>query len=184
MDLSSLPIIDGHAHPLLVNPWAVSPETFLDLLSEGRPGTMRQHVPHTGYFRRVVAGLARGLGVDPTVEAVLEARARTNPSVGTFSKAGIEALLIDTGYPVEAMPLHAMRALLPCQVHEIFRIERCAEGLFEHALPYDDFIRRFTVELEAAAARLFGHEVTVAGSGWQGAPSRRVPLGHAVTAVS
>ena len=48
LDLSDLPVVDGHVHPLLADPWAVSPERFLDVFTEGRPGTMAEHVPHTG----------------------------------------------------------------------------------------------------------------------------------------
>lgn len=129
MDLSDLPIVDGHCHPLLADPWTVSPEQLLDLLSEGRPGSMRAHVPHTGYFRRVVGELARRLGVDAAVEAVLEARRTAGTAVARamITEARIKALLVDTGYPPTAMPLDTMRAALPCAIHEVFRIERCAE---------------------------------------------------------
>ena len=44
VDLSDLPVVDGDCHPLLADPWKVSPETFLSLFSEGRPGTMTVHV--------------------------------------------------------------------------------------------------------------------------------------------
>src|SRR5688572_552937 len=107
MDLSDLPIVDGHCHPLLADPWDVSPDRLLDLLSEGRPGTMRAHVPHTGYFRRVVGELARRHGVEPTVNAVLAARRAAGIDTARLmmSEARIEALLVDSGYPPTAMPL-------------------------------------------------------------------------------
>lgn len=164
MDLSDLPIVDGHCHPLLADPWTVSPEQLLDLLSEGRPGSMRAHVPHTGYFRRVVGELARRHGVDATVEAVLEARRTAGTAVARamITGARIESLLVDTGYPPTAMPLATMRAALPCAIHEVFRIERCAEQLLTQGLSYETFIRAFEDELTAAGARCVAFKTIVA----------------------
>ena len=81
LDLSDLPVVDGHVHPLLPDPWAVSPERFLDVFTEGRPGTMAEHVRHTGYFSRAMRELGRWLGTPPTVEAVLERRLAVGPGV-------------------------------------------------------------------------------------------------------
>ena len=75
LDLSDLPVVDGHVHPLLADPWAVSPKRFLDVFTEGRPGTMAQHVGHTGYFSRVQRELGQQLGTPATVEAVQRASA-------------------------------------------------------------------------------------------------------------
>ena len=164
MDLSDLPIVDGHGHPLLADPWALGRETLLDLLTEGRSGTMRAHVPHTGYHRRVVAGLARRFGVAPTLEAVLARRAEIGAEAAPamVKDARIEALLIDTGYPAVAMPLETMRRVLPCAIHEVFRIERCAERLLARAMPYEAFLRAFEEELTAAAARCVAFKTIVA----------------------
>src|SRR5439155_25187446 len=76
LDLSDLPVVDGHCHPFLSDAWGPTPEHVLSLFSEGRPGTMAGHVPHTGYFRRAFREFARRLQTDTTVEAVLEARRR------------------------------------------------------------------------------------------------------------
>jgi hypothetical protein len=52
LDLSDLPVVDGHCHPLFADPWALAPAAFTDLFTEGRRGTMADHVTQTGYFRR------------------------------------------------------------------------------------------------------------------------------------
>ena len=36
VDLSGLPVVDGHCHPLFRDPTEVALEAFLDLFSEGR----------------------------------------------------------------------------------------------------------------------------------------------------
>jgi hypothetical protein len=81
VDLSDLGVVDGHCHPLLPDPWAVSPATLLDRFSEGRPGAMAAHVPHTGYYRRAVRALASLYQVEPTPEAILARRQALGPEV-------------------------------------------------------------------------------------------------------
>lgn len=164
VDLSDLPVVDGHCHPLLPDPWAVSPETFLALFSEGRPGTMTADIPHTGYFQRALRGLAQRLGVEPTTEALLERRRKLGPEVVRrwFSESRVTALLVDTGYPPDAMPLSELRRLLPCTAHEIFRIETCAQALLPKALEYDEFLDAFRQELRTAAHRSIAFKSIIA----------------------
>jgi predicted TIM-barrel fold metal-dependent hydrolase len=51
------------------------------------------------------------------------------------------------------MGLPEMRQLLPCAIHEVFRIETCAERLLARALPWDAFLAAFRQELREAAGR-------------------------------
>lgn len=154
VDLSALPVVDGHCHPLRPDPWNLSPRKFSDLFSEGRPGSMGPHIPSTLYYRRALHELARRLDCDENPEAILAGgRDRgAAESARVLSTAGVSALLADTGYPAAAMPLAEMRDLLPCAVHEVFRIESCAERLLPKALPYEDFLGTFLEEISARAA--------------------------------
>ena len=164
MNLDDLPVVDGHGHPLLADPWAVAPERFLQLFTEGRPGAMTDHVAHTGYFRRAVHALAARLGTSPTVEAVLERRRMLGPEAARRAvvESRVEVLLVDTGYPPGAMPLGEMRRLLPCAIHEIFRIETCAQDLLAEALPYDEFLAAFGRALRGAAGRAVAFKSVIA----------------------
>lgn len=153
VDLGDLPVIDGHAHPLARDPWSIGPETFLDLFTEGRPGTMRSHVPHTGYYRRALEALARQLDVEPALDRVLERRRAVGPAAAARALAvqRIEAVLIDTGYPPGAMPIAEMPSLLGCAIHEVVRVETCAERLLARALGWEAFLDAFRRALTAAA---------------------------------
>jgi predicted TIM-barrel fold metal-dependent hydrolase len=165
VDLSAIPLVDGHAHPLLRDPLDVSVGTFLDLFSEGRAGTMREHVVRTAYHRRALRALAARLGVEATAEAVLAARRRAGPDAARarFAEAGVEALLIDTGYPADGgMPLDEMRRRLGCTVHEVFRIETCAERLLVERRPFDEFVAAFREALLDAASRCVAFKTIVA----------------------
>lgn len=153
--LSDIPVVDGHAHPLFRDPWAVSADTFRDLFTEGRSGTMADHVGSTGYFMRACRELARRLGADATVEKMLEARAKAGVEAARrmLTESRVAALLLDTGYPAEATPLGEMRRALPCAIHEVFRVETCAQGLVGAALTYDEFLDLFRAALYAKAER-------------------------------
>ena len=123
LDLSDIPAVDGHCHPLVAASEELSRERFLDLFSEGRAGTMRAHVAQTGYLRRALRGLADGLGCEPTVEAVLERRRAGGAETARrrFAGSRITALLVDTGYPA-AGPCRSPRCGARCRA----RCTRCS----------------------------------------------------------
>lgn len=164
MDLRELPVVDVHCHPLLADPWAVSADAFLDRFSEGRPGTMREHVPQTVYFQKALADLAGRLGTTATVDAVLARRRERRDALGREAVAAgrLHALLVDTGYPPDAMSLDEMRAVMPCAIHEIFRTETCAERLLGEGLGWKDFRERYRGELMRAAERAVGLKSIIA----------------------
>jgi len=116
---------------------------------------MSAHVPSTAYFRRALDALARHLGAEPTVEAVLERRRVLGRQAAHHAlvESRVTALLVDTGYPPEAMPLTEMRRMLPCAIYEVFRIEACAQALVPKSLGYDEFLETFRQEIMAAAQR-------------------------------
>ncbi|MFQ5899409.1 MAG: amidohydrolase family protein [Candidatus Methylomirabilia bacterium] len=155
VDLSDLPVVDGHCHPLLPDPWAIAVDQFRQLFSEARPGMMTTHIQQTLYFQRALRELAEWLGSAATVEAVLGRRAVTGAdgSALLLREERVGALLVDTGYPPAAMSVAEMRRLLPVAIHEIFRVETCAEGFLPKALPYAEFLEAFTRELRAARSR-------------------------------
>jgi uncharacterized protein len=164
VDLTEVPAVDGHAHPLRPDPWALTPEAFADYFSEGRPGAMVAHVPHTVYFRRTVHDLARRLGVEPTAEAVLTARRALGAESGrrALSDARVEHLLVDTGYPPDAMALADMRRHVPSAVHEVFRVETCAQALLARGLPYPQFLEAFRTAVREGAGRAVGLKSIIA----------------------
>jgi predicted TIM-barrel fold metal-dependent hydrolase len=164
VDLSDVPVVDGHGHPLFRDPWTIAPEVFTGLFSEGRSGAMTAHIPHTAYFQRACRDLARRLGTEATVDALLERRRALGPEGARrlLAESGVAALLIDTGYPPEAMPLAEMRRALPCAVYEVFRIETCAQELLSDALSFQGFLDAFRASLRAAAARCVGFKSIIA----------------------
>jgi len=182
VDLIGFRVVDGHGHPFLRDPWHVTAATFAELFSEGRPGTMTAHIPHTGYFQRALDEMARRLGTVATQEAILARRLALGPAWirDAMVQSGLAALLVDTGYPPNAMPLDEMRGLVPCAIHEVFRVETCAERLLGRARPWSEFHEAFRAELRAAAGRSVAFKSIIAYRSGLGV--QRWPDGEAAAA--
>lgn len=154
LDLSSIPIVDHHAHALRRRPPATV-EEWLGFFSESRePAQVAGHVPHTLFFRHAVKALAGLFGCEATPQAVLAARDRLGPAgwAGRLIRdANIATMLMDYGFRGEENHDHAeMAALLPCRVEPILRLETLAQELI---LQHDTFGRlfdAFVAEVEAA----------------------------------
>ena len=152
VDLSDLPVIDGHCHPLLLDPWTVAPDEFLGLFTEGRADTMTEHIPHTGYFYSALRDFARRLGTEEGSMPSLSAGANWGcPSLPQAQRKPGGGPARRHGYPPGAMPLGLMRQALPTTVHARSRVETCAQSLLEKGLVYEEFLVAFREDLRAAA---------------------------------
>lgn len=141
MDLSSIPIIDHHAHPLLQPEMTGDEASFRPWFTESTDLEIHaHHVAHTLFYRTGLRWLAQLLNCRPTLEAVLEARAAQDYAAWVqrlFNDANIGLVLCDYGYQGERAYNQAeMEALLPCPVKPILRLETLAEALI---LQHDTF---------------------------------------------
>jgi predicted TIM-barrel fold metal-dependent hydrolase len=140
IDLTELPIVDNHCHGLYRNLEPFDPLAWRRLFTESRdPGTPRDHVPNTAFYRRLMRDLASFLGCGPSEEAVLAARgARDRHELirDLLTTARIEALLVDDGYPTADLVLSndELSRISGCQVVSVLRLETLMERLIaEHS---------------------------------------------------
>jgi hypothetical protein len=130
-----LPLIDGHAHPVL--PPAAAREPFVRYFTEaGDPETIARHAPHTLFYRHALRELAAFLGCDATEDAVIRAR-ELLISTGfdaylrrLFADARVEAVLLDDGYPpTGALTPAEMGAISGVTTRRVLRLEPLVEEL-------------------------------------------------------
>ncbi len=155
IDLSAVPIIDHHAHPLSRGSATAEAATFRRWFTEStNPDIHRDHVPHTLFLRSAVRWLAEELDCAPTLETVLEARAALNYKEWTrrlFKQANIETLLCDYGYSGPGVYSHQeMVDLLPCEVRPILRLESLAEELIHQTRSFSEMVEAFVEKLRLA----------------------------------
>lgn len=158
MDLSTIPIVDHHAHPLLKSTATRDAVGFRQWFTESiDPAVHAQHVPHTLIFRSAIHWLAELLDCSPTLEAVLAARSAQSYQAWThrlFSQANIAILLCDYGYQgADAFTFDELQALLPCPVKPILRLEVLAQELIAQHDTFEQMIEAFVTTVGQARQR-------------------------------
>lgn len=158
LNFDHIPIIDHHAHPFLRRAATDDPLRFQRWFTESTdPVIQQQHVPHLLVFRTAVRWLAEFLGCEPTVAAILAARAQIEEREYTarlFEDVNIGMVLCDYGYgSADAYDHAAMQAVLPCPVHPVLRLERLAEELIIAEPNFDSMVDAFNTTLAEARDR-------------------------------
>jgi len=160
MDLSAIPIVDHHAHPLLKPTTTRDAVGFRRWFSESTdPEIHARHVPQTIFFRTAIRWLAELLDCEPTLEAVLIARTAQAPEAWTrrlFEAANIDILLCDYGYGGPDAYTHPeMQRLLPCRVEPILRLETLAQELMGQHDTFGLMLEAFMTTVGQARANGF-----------------------------
>jgi hypothetical protein len=165
IEVDHLPVVDVHCHPFL-NRGAVTAEEFTDLTAFG--GGSRPYMEQGGvawtdevrdelqrgkrttlYFTRMMLDLARFFGVEPDVEAVVEARNAavaedyTSYVARLYGDVCLETLVFDFGIPLPMLKVDAVRAELPVEIVPVYRIEPLIADLLKTDIGWAEFQRRF-----------------------------------------
>ncbi len=153
---AEVPLLDQHAHSLLRRQPATVHEYRACFTESDAPEIIDRHVPWSLFYRRALRDLAAFFECRPTEDAVLEARSRrplAHLAAEMFHDAGIAGVLADLGLRVdEYYDLSGLRALLPCPIFPVLRLETLAEGLIGSASDWPDLEARFAAAVETAAS--------------------------------
>src|SRR6478736_3449961 len=151
LDLSSIPIVDNHCHSLL-REQPPDDEAFRIHLTESYfPEIARDHVPHSLFYQWTIRELAGLLDVEPTPDAVHAARRARGLEWlihEVVERGNFKTWLIDTGYGADTTySLDELRALAPCRIEEVLRLEPLIERLIGEAESMDDFLDAYGAAL-------------------------------------
>lgn len=157
-DFANLPVVDNHTHPYLfeTDPERYSPlDSFLGIRGDDeRSPEALAHRDAMLYQRWATRELAAFLGCEPTPAAVAEARHAVTDEAGfvrrIFADGGVEALLIDTGYPQPPVDMARFRERVPTTILTVYRIEPPIKALLDERVGYDEFVRRFDAGIVSA----------------------------------
>ena len=110
------------------------------------PEVARDDVPHTLFYQWTIRELAGLLDCEPTPDAVHAARrARGREALAreVVERANFKTWLIDTGYGADTtFSLDELRAIVPCRIEEVLRLEPMIERLILEATDFDGLHRR------------------------------------------
>lgn len=151
LEISDSPVVDSHCHPFLPEKEEGPFERHLNLAANQ---IQREDLVNTFLYRQVIRELARVLECEGSHEEVVEVRQkryRREPVEyirSLFEDAGIETVLIDTGYPYREFAGYSITpeefsAIVPCRVREICRIDNIIHGLIKDQLPFEMAVDRF-----------------------------------------
>ncbi|HET7494643.1 MAG TPA: amidohydrolase family protein [Candidatus Limnocylindrales bacterium] len=157
LDLDGVPIVDNHCHSLLRRQPA-DDDAFRNHLTESTfPEIARDHVPTSLAYHIAIREMAILLDCEPTPDAVHAARRERGVEWLTrqvVDRAAFKTWLIDTGYGADATySLDELRALVPCRIEEIVRLEPLIEGLILDAADFDGFIDAYRAALDGLRDR-------------------------------
>ena len=154
-DFSALPVVDNHLHPYVIRHEGrrYAPlNSFLGM--EGDDEAALAHRDAMLYQRWATRQMAGFLGVEPSPEAVAEARAAQGDerawAARLFRDQSIEALVVDTGYPQPPVEMRGFAAIAPAEIVTIYRIEPAIKALLEEGVGWGEFVRRFDDGIERA----------------------------------
>jgi uncharacterized protein len=155
VDLSAIPLIDGHCHSITARFQDSPVESFLRIFTEATDGSLiAQHVPHSLIYRRALRDLGAHLECASTPEAILEVRRRRSDYLTALCHdAGIRGLLVDSAYPPGTLSLSQLQAGFGCRVGEVVRLETLEEELLLTAPDFASFEDCFRGALHAAKRR-------------------------------
>ena len=152
MDLTGIPVVDHHVHALRRTHPADAIAYRSAFTESGDPAQLRNHVPHSVYYRWLLREIATALGCAPTEEAVLEARRRyaTPADLARFlwPRANIATMLLDTGFLRDEMLSPAdMERETGIRSFEVVRLEALAEDLIAESATFDRLRERWRAEV-------------------------------------
>jgi uncharacterized protein len=172
VDVAHLPVVDVHAHPFL-DKGQLTPEQFVNLTAFG--GGSQEYMEQGGieftaavrdelqggkrwttYHKRMVRDLARYFDVEPSLDAVVEARNQAVAAGYTeyvrklYADAVLEELVFDFGVPLPVLPMAEVKAQIPVDITPVFRIEPLIAELLRSGIGWSEFKRTFDDTLNNA----------------------------------
>jgi predicted TIM-barrel fold metal-dependent hydrolase len=157
IDCKALQVVDSHCHAFSPERESQPFERYITL--SGLP-IDKGDLVNTLLYRILVSELRRLLKVEGSHTCVVEERNlryKQDPRQyikALFQDAGIEAMLVDTGYPSElfsgySVPLDEFSAMVQCRVHEIYRVENLVIKLLNDRLSLDEATKAFNHTIDS-----------------------------------
>jgi uncharacterized protein len=155
LDLSGIPVVDNHCHPVLLNQQVDAPG-FRNYFTEASdPSIPEKHIPNTVYYLWLLRQLATVYGCPNTEEDVLAIRSGLDDDTlieRFFRAANIDTLILDPAFPLPHTcysPEH-MGQLGHCRTARMLRLETLMQQLIIQYQNFDEVVDRYTLALTNA----------------------------------
>ncbi|MDQ6660347.1 MAG: amidohydrolase family protein [Chloroflexota bacterium] len=155
LDLTSIPVVDNHCHPVLLNQH-MDRLQFRSYCTEATDPTFAEkHLPNTVYYLWLLRQLATFYGCPSTEDDVLFARNKLGSDTlleHLLRAANIDTLVLDPAYPPssDCYTPERMGQLGHCRAIKMLRLETLMQQLVLEHGNFDEVIERFSLEVRSA----------------------------------
>lgn len=149
LDLSAIPVVDNHCHPILSNQ-RMDVLQFRRYFTEASDASFAEkHVPNTVYYLWMIRQVASMYGYARDEEAVIVARSSMSADAlleRLIRAANIDTLVLDPAHPPpgECYTPERMSAIGRCRTVKMLRLETIMQRLVVEYSDFDEIIARFT----------------------------------------
>ena len=148
LDITSIPVVDNHCHPVLLNQH-MDVLRFRSYCTEATdPSFAEKHVPNTVYYLWLLRQMATFYGCERNEDDILAARSRLGADTlleHLLRAANIDTLVLDPAYPLSSACYtpERMGQLGHCRAVKMLRLETLMEELILDYSNFDEVIERF-----------------------------------------
>jgi uncharacterized protein len=157
LDLDAIPIVDNHCHSLLRSQPPDDDAFRIHLTESTFSEIARDHVPSSLLYHWTLRELATLLDCAATPAAVHAARRERGVEWLTreiVERANFKTWLVDTGYGADTTySLDELRALAPCRIEEVLRLEPLIERLILESASFDGFLDAYRAAISDLKGR-------------------------------
>lgn len=158
LELSSIPVVDNHCHPILLQQ-QFTVQQFRGYFTEATDASFAErHVQHTVYYLWMLRQLAGFFGCGTQEQDVLAARnsIAADELVARFIKAGnIDTLVLDPAYPLpeECYSPERMSQVGQCRTVKMLRLETLMQRLILSYGDFDEVVDAYSNEIRDLRAK-------------------------------
>jgi uncharacterized protein len=155
LDLSGIPVVDNHCHPVLLIQQVDAPG-FRNYFTEASdPSIPEKHIPNTVYYLWLLRQLATVYGCSNTEEDILAIRRGLDDDTlleRFFRAANFDTLILDPAFPLPHLCYspERMGQLGHCRTARMLRLETLMQQLIIQYQNFDEVVDRYTLALTNA----------------------------------
>lgn len=152
LDLTTIPVVDNHCHPVLLKQQMDVAEFRRYFTESPDVSIATEHVPHTIYYLWMLRQLAAFYHCEPREDAIIAARNNMNTEIlleRLVSAAHIDTLVLDPAYPLPHVCYspEQISQIGHCRTVKMLRLETIMQRLVVAHNDFDEIIARFSTEV-------------------------------------
>ena len=155
LDLTSVPVVDNHCHPVLFSQQLEATDFRGYFTEAGDPSFPEKHIPNTIYYLWLLRQLATFYGCPNSEEDILAIRTTLDDDTlleRFFRAANIDTLILDPAFPLPhaCYTPERMGQLGHCRTAKMLRLETLMQQLIIQYQDFDEVVERYKLALSNA----------------------------------